>query len=57
MKDGGGRTFIPDQISSRLLAVAMSLQPAIRVISGEESTFQSAAVSWPWPIIMFSVSS
>ena len=44
MKDGGRMTFLPGLISSRLLAVVMSSQPTIRVISGQEATCQDAAV-------------
>ena len=47
MKDGGRMTFLPDLISSRLLAVVRSSQPTIRVISGQEATCQSAAVIGP----------
>ena len=41
--NGGRMTFLPDLISSRLLAVVESSKPTIRVISGQEATCQCAA--------------
>ena len=43
MKDGDRMTFLPDMISSGLLAVVKSTQLTNQMISGQEATCQSAA--------------
>ena len=44
MKDGGRMTFLPDLISSGLMAVVMSTQLTIRTISGQVAASQSAEI-------------
>ena len=43
MKDSDGMTFLPDLMSSRLLAVAIFSQRTIRIMSGQKAICQGAA--------------
>ena len=47
MKNGCRMTFLPDLISSGLMAVLTFSQPTVRMTSGQETTIQSAAVIGP----------
>ena len=44
MKDGGRMTFVPDLMSSGLMAVVKFTQLTIRTISGREAMSQIAAI-------------
>ena len=44
MKDGGRMTFLPDLISSVLMAVAKSTQLTIWTMLGQEATCQIAEI-------------
>ena len=67
MKDGGRITFLPDLISSRLVAVVISLRPTIQEISCQEakvlqgvvlpnshvfSQFKGSEESPKWPFVI-----